>query len=278
MLLVQAIDKDLKWRQYKQIYLPPHNPFRYRGEYHDLSGGAGTGFIYLRNRFYDPSIGRFISADPYWNVGNMIFGDLPENDPNNAFRTNNGFNTSNIINTADIIRRQQIVESNISAIFMTQRMTADEKIIEVSRWQTGQLNAEQRQTLERQLNGGFVSLDDILQRENDRLEGRLSSEFSGVTLISYTDFRIPSIEAIMQASNLYVYVMNNPIMFIDPSGFSGLAFTFAYHAEMPVGDTLVVVGGFVGTAGIFTGPIAPIVKTVGGGIALVGYIVKLFEN
>ena len=36
------------------------NPFRYCGEYYDVE----TGFIYLRNRYYDPSMGRFISEDP----------------------------------------------------------------------------------------------------------------------------------------------------------------------------------------------------------------------
>ena len=47
------------------------NPYRYCGEYID----GETGFIYLRNRYYDPSIGRFISEDPYWNPANMIYGD-----------------------------------------------------------------------------------------------------------------------------------------------------------------------------------------------------------
>lgn len=36
------------------------NPFGYRGELHD----SETGFIYLRNRYYDPSIGRFTTEDP----------------------------------------------------------------------------------------------------------------------------------------------------------------------------------------------------------------------
>ena len=36
------------------------NPFGYCGEYQDLC----SGLIYLRNRYYDPSIGRFISEDP----------------------------------------------------------------------------------------------------------------------------------------------------------------------------------------------------------------------
>ncbi len=36
------------------------NPFRYNGEYYDEE----TGFIYLRARYYDPSVGRFVSEDP----------------------------------------------------------------------------------------------------------------------------------------------------------------------------------------------------------------------
>ncbi|NLB61825.1 MAG: RHS repeat-associated core domain-containing protein, partial [Clostridiales bacterium] len=35
------------------------NPYRYCGEYLDIE----TGYIYLRARYYDPSIGRFISED-----------------------------------------------------------------------------------------------------------------------------------------------------------------------------------------------------------------------
>ena len=52
------------------------NPFRYAGEYTD----AETGMIYLRARYYDPSLGRFISEDPYWNVDNMTYGDNPNED------------------------------------------------------------------------------------------------------------------------------------------------------------------------------------------------------
>ncbi|MBP3360212.1 MAG: RHS repeat-associated core domain-containing protein, partial [Clostridia bacterium] len=47
------------------------NPFRYCGEYYD----AETQNIYLRNRYYNPANGRFMTEDPHWNVGNMIYGN-----------------------------------------------------------------------------------------------------------------------------------------------------------------------------------------------------------
>ncbi len=48
-----------------------NNPIRYSGEYLDEE----TGLIYLRARYYDPSVGRFISEDTHWNPTNMIYGD-----------------------------------------------------------------------------------------------------------------------------------------------------------------------------------------------------------
>ena len=49
------------------------NPFRYSGEYLDLSSGT----YYLRARYYDPTIGRFLSEDTHWNTSNSIYGDDP---------------------------------------------------------------------------------------------------------------------------------------------------------------------------------------------------------
>ena len=39
--------------------LGKRNPFRYRGYYYDTE----TGMYYLKNRYYDPEIRRFISTD-----------------------------------------------------------------------------------------------------------------------------------------------------------------------------------------------------------------------
>ena len=44
----------------EQYTMADSNPFRYCGEYADRE----TGLLYLRNRYYDPSTGRFISEDP----------------------------------------------------------------------------------------------------------------------------------------------------------------------------------------------------------------------
>lgn len=57
--------------QWKAETTKIHNPFRYAGEYFDEE----TGFIYLRNRYYDTESSRFVSEDPYWNTSNMIYGN-----------------------------------------------------------------------------------------------------------------------------------------------------------------------------------------------------------
>lgn len=63
-------------------YSTDTNPFRYCGEYYD----AETGLIYLRARYYDTDIGRFISEDPIRDGLNwyVYCGNNPVNriDPN----------------------------------------------------------------------------------------------------------------------------------------------------------------------------------------------------
>jgi len=53
----------------------PNNPFRFGMGYTDVE----SGLVYLRNRYLMPETGRFITADPYWNLDNMIFwgGNIP---------------------------------------------------------------------------------------------------------------------------------------------------------------------------------------------------------
>ena len=61
------------------------NPFRYCGEYFDKE----TGTIYLRSRYYDPTIGRFISEDSYSGEANdplsLNLYTYVGNDPVNLF-------------------------------------------------------------------------------------------------------------------------------------------------------------------------------------------------
>jgi len=49
----------------------------YSGEYTDLE----TNTLYLRARNYNPTTGRFLVEDTYWNVGNMVYGDSPGSKP-----------------------------------------------------------------------------------------------------------------------------------------------------------------------------------------------------
>ena len=47
------------------------NPIRYRGYYYDIE----TRLYYLQSRYYDPEVGRFISADEYISTGQGINGN-----------------------------------------------------------------------------------------------------------------------------------------------------------------------------------------------------------
>jgi len=49
------------------------NPWRYCGEYFDTE----TSTIYLRARYYNPALGRFLAEDTHWNIDNMVYGDNP---------------------------------------------------------------------------------------------------------------------------------------------------------------------------------------------------------
>ena len=62
------------------------NPFRYCGQYLDNE----TGSYYLRARYYQPTYGRFLTADTHWNTGNMIYGDNPVkiNERENPYNVN----------------------------------------------------------------------------------------------------------------------------------------------------------------------------------------------
>ena len=74
-----AVFEDKEFDAFGNGGTTQYSSMGYAGQYHDYE----TGFIYLRARYYNPAIGRFISEDPHWNVENMIYGDEPETDDEN---------------------------------------------------------------------------------------------------------------------------------------------------------------------------------------------------
>ena len=59
----------------------PNNPFRFGMGYTDVE----SGLVYLRNRYLMPEVGRFITADPFWNIGNMQDGLLSIRQASNLY-------------------------------------------------------------------------------------------------------------------------------------------------------------------------------------------------
>ena len=64
--------KDCSYQPEYQEYLDLQelNPFRYRGYVYDTE----TGWYYLQSRYYDPEVGRFISADVFLSTGQGVLG------------------------------------------------------------------------------------------------------------------------------------------------------------------------------------------------------------
>ena len=57
------------------------NPYRYRGYYYD----SETGLYFLKTRYYDPAVGRFISMDDVAYIDPETIGGT------NLFKTGDGF-------------------------------------------------------------------------------------------------------------------------------------------------------------------------------------------
>ena len=112
--------------------------FRYCGEYFDKE----TGTLYLRARYYDPGLGRFITEDSYWSTRNNIY---------------------------------------------------EESTIEIAGYGVGLLEITNSPINKQNSN-------------NSKVDAKLN------------EGRKISKNAILQSSNLYLYSINNPITYIDPSG------------------------------------------------------------
>ena len=58
--VVRTYDNDSFGKSIMNFGTGATTPFRYNGQYTDID----TGLIYLRNRYYDPTTGRFTQEDP----------------------------------------------------------------------------------------------------------------------------------------------------------------------------------------------------------------------
>ncbi len=162
------------------------DPFGYCGEYHD----SESGLIYLRNRYYDPSIGRFITEDNYWNIYNMLYGD-EEND---------------FISTQD-------KEKNNDDECNDKKNNYHTRCIE-----------------KRDLIGFNNNFQRAILHKNITIRSSYQKIKSIGKFLAIERARIPNVEAIAQRNNLYVYSMNNPTKYIDTQGNVAVADDLIYIA------------------------------------------------
>ena len=79
------------------------NPFRYRGYVYDEE----TGFYYLQSRYYNPEVGRFISADVLLSTGQGVLGHNAYayclNDPINSVDSTGNFSFKNLFSGVNLV-------------------------------------------------------------------------------------------------------------------------------------------------------------------------------
>ena len=83
--------------------LGKNNPFRYRGYVYDEE----TGFYYLQSRYYNPVVGRFISADVLLSTGQGVIGHNAYayclNDPINSVDSTGNFSFKNLFSGVNLV-------------------------------------------------------------------------------------------------------------------------------------------------------------------------------
>ena len=166
-----------------------NNPLRYYGQYYDYE----SDMTYLRARYYDSRIRRFITEDQFWNVDNMIYGDEQKTI---NYAVEYGYKTY-YDRSRNIINKEFFEENDFNGIESLTKINFD------------------------------------LKRKQSKRE--------------------VDVEAILQSTGLYLYCLNNPIKYIDPSGENGVTAYWAgstfwlagLDGPLPIGD-IIYVGG-IGT-------------------------------
>ena len=102
------------------------NPFRYCGEYYD----SEIEQIYLRARYYDPSLGRFTSLDAYWNTEDIIYGKTEIKSLNDLNKINEELSNAKNgekLESEDLKKEQKVIQNNIRKIYLDQSKSSEEK-------------------------------------------------------------------------------------------------------------------------------------------------------
>ena len=96
------------------------NPFRYRGYYFEEE----TGLYYLNARYYDPEVGRFISADAFLDQGSLLGNNLFAYCFNNPINNFDPSGNSVIIATAAVAAMAQAALTAITVAIVAYVVTS----------------------------------------------------------------------------------------------------------------------------------------------------------
>ena len=160
----------------------------------------------LNARYYDPSIARFLTEDPYYNLGNRVMGVYEINVPNvySIMQDNSSDHGPNNSHYSGGYNERK-TDSYQLRLIVDYNLDLDCFVSEAVRLNTDNM----------------IYVDNpvkINERENPYNPNN-----------SVTFAYSPNINAVLQSGNLYVYCINNPLTYVDPSGnmFLGTTITFA---------------------------------------------------
>ena len=149
----------------------------------------------LNARYYDPSIARFLTEDPYYNLGNRVMGVYEINVPNvySIMQDNSSDHGPNNSHYSGGYNERK-TDSHQLRLIVDYNLDLDCFISEAVRLNTDNM----------------IYVDNLVKINKPEN----SHNPNNFVTFAYS----PNIDAVLQSNNLYVYAINNSIMYTDEFG------------------------------------------------------------
>ena len=189
------------------------NPYRYAGyEYLDE-----VELYDLNARYYDPSIARFLTEDPYYNLGNRVMGVYEINVPNvySIMQDNSSDHGPNNSHYSGGYNERK-TDSYQLRLIVDYNLDLDCFVSEAVRLNT----------------------DNMIYGDNPVKINERENPYNPNNSVTFA--YSPNINAVLQSGNLYAYCINNPVILTDHTGLWTFGISFGTNANLFFGISLSI--------------------------------------